>query len=305
MARTYQRSAESAEKKAVTEDQKAATGVTKLARLASDLATAENNLAREVQATARRAEQAQKADARRREQEDGKRREAEKRHARDLARLAAPAVVYRVHEVPAPQPERLRVLYLTANPDLNLRVDVEVRQVQQAVRAALHRDQIEIVLRVAATPEDLLEGLNDVRPHVVHFSGHGGSETLVFDNASVESPEGRDVPFHLLARALGATSTPPLLVVLNGCDTLEGAEVLLDASPVVVAMSSTITDLAAAAFAARFYGAVASAQPVSAAIQQGAVALDLLGLDEGWKPRFIARDDVSLEELILVELPRS
>jgi hypothetical protein len=303
MARTYQRSAEAAEKKAAAEDAKAAAASTRLGRLANDLAAAEANLAREVQATARRAEDARKAAIRREEQDDRRRRQAEKRHAQEIARLSRPAVIYEVHQVPVPKPEALRVLYLTANPELNLRVDVEVRQVQQAVKAALHRDQIDIVPRLAATPEDLLDGLNDVRPHVVHFSGHSGHATLVFDNASVETPEGRDLTFDLLARALGATSTPPVLVVLNGCDTLDGAEVLLDATPVVIAMASEITDLAAAAFAARFYGAIAAAQPVQEALQQGALALDLLGLNEGWKPKHLVRDGVSLDALVLVNVP--
>jgi CHAT domain-containing protein len=236
-------------------------------------------------------------------QEDRRRQQAERRHAQDIARLSRPAVI-EVRQVPRPKPEPLRVLYLTANPEQNLRVDVEVRQVQQAVKAALHRDQIEIVPRVAATPEDLLEGLNDVRPHVVHFSGHSGHATLVFDNASVETPEGRDLTFDLLARALAATSTPPVLVVLNGCDTLEGAEVLLDATPVVIGMESEITDLAAAAFAARFYGAIAAAQPVQAALEQGAVAVDFLGLSEGWKPNCLVRDGVSLDALVLVKVAR-
>jgi hypothetical protein len=35
----------------------------------------------------------------------------------------------------------------TANPDLNLRLDAEVRQVREAVKKALHRDLVEIDLR--------------------------------------------------------------------------------------------------------------------------------------------------------------
>jgi hypothetical protein len=114
----------------------------------------------------------------------------------------------------------------------------------------------------AATPEDLLDGLNDVRPHVVHLSSHAGVETVVFDNASIESPAGREVTFDLLAKALGATGDLPVLLVLNGCDTLDGAEVLLESTPVIIAMATKITDLAASVFAARFYAAIASAQPI-------------------------------------------
>lgn len=67
----------------------------------------------------------------------------------------------------------------------------------------------------------------------------------MFDNASVDSPEGHDVPFELLARALGTTAEPPKLLVLNDCDTLDGAEILLEGNPVIIAMATEISDLAA------------------------------------------------------------
>jgi hypothetical protein len=100
----------------------------------------------------------------------------------------------------------LRVLYMTANPHMDLRTEVEVHDVQQAVQRALHRDLIEVVYRPAVTPDDVLDGLSDVRPHVVHFSGHAGGAAVLFDNASISAADGHEVPFDLLARALGATA---------------------------------------------------------------------------------------------------
>jgi CHAT domain len=202
--------------------------------------------------------------------------------------------VHEVRTIPSPKPEVLRVLYLTANPKLDLRTEVEVRNVRQAVRTTMHRDLIEIIPMPAATPEDLLDGLNDVRPHVVHLSSHAGEETVIFDNASIESPAGRKVTFDLLAKALGATDDPPVLLVLNGCDTLDGAEVLLESTPVIIAMASDITDRAASVFATRFYSAIASAQPVGAAVRQGAVAMEFAGTHEGGSPPFLLATTWSL-----------
>jgi hypothetical protein len=304
MARSYQRAAEAAEKKAVSEDDKAATWSKKLGALAADLANAETNLDREVRMTARRNEDARKAAVRQAERDDTRRRQAEKRHAQEIARISQPIVRY-VHEVrtiPAPKPEILRVLYLTANPEMDLRTEVEVRDVQQAVRAATHRDLIEIAYRPAATPEDLLNGLNETRPHVVHISSHAGEAAVTFDNASVDSPEGREVTFDLFAKALGATADPPTLLVLNGCDTLDGAEVLLESVPVIIAMATDITDLAASVFATRFYAAIASAQPIGPAFGQGSVALEFAGTGEGSTPNVLARDGVGLDDLVLVRV---
>jgi len=305
MARAHRRNAESAEGKAAREDAKVAKASTKLGSLAKDLATAQSNLDREMREAARREESQRKASARAAEQANARRRQREKDHAREVARLSSPTVrfVHEVRTVPAPKAEQLRVLYLTANPEQNLRTDAEVRGVQDQVRRALHRDLITIDYRPAARADDLIAGLNDLRPHVVHFSGHAGDASLLFDNGSVESPEGREVPYELLARALGATVTPPVLVVLNGCDTLAGADVLLESTAVIVATASSISDLAASVFAAKFYAAIAAAQTIDAAVKQGSVSVDLAGLGEGWKLDILARDDVDPAQRVLVQLP--
>lgn len=307
MSASYRRAAESADKRAQAEDAKVTGATHKLSRLAADLVSAEASLDREVKSTERRDESARKAAARQSDLDDARRRATEKRHAVEIARLARPTVRY-VHEVrtiASPKPEALRVLYLTANPDLNLRTEAQVHHVHEAVRRATHRDLIEIAHRPAATPEDLLRGLNDLRPHVVHFSGHAGGTAIVFDNASIDDPQGRTVTFDLLARTLAATDNRPTLLVLNGCDTLTGAEVLLESVPVIIAMATEISDLAASVFAAQFYSAIASAQTVGAAVEQGVVAVDLAGLEEGRKPSLLARDDVHLSELVLVRTPRT
>jgi len=294
MIRSYLSSAETAEKKAASEDRKVADAAKKLGELAKRRADAVKQLDRANQSAERSRNSA-----------DNKRRTEEKRHAQEIARISRPTVRY-VHEVRTvepPKPEKLRVLYLTSNPDSNsyLRVDVEVREVRQAIRKATHRDLVEMDHRPAATPEDLLDGMNEQRPHVIHFAGHGGDYSILLDNASVEEPSGRAVSFDLLARALAATDSPPKALVLNACDTLEGADVLLESVPIVIAMASSISDLAASAFAARFYSAVASAQSVQAAVDQGAVAVELLDLSEGWKPSLLCREATDPASLILVQ----
>jgi hypothetical protein len=298
---SYAKQAQAAEKKMNAESKKAADLSKKLA----------DNSSKQT-ATVGRLNAALKAAQRKDDLEASRRRAAEKAHARDIARASRPTVITEVRIVAPPKPEELRVLYLAANPHGDLRVEVEVRTVRQAVRQALHRDQVAIDHRPAATPEDLLEGMNDVRPHVVHFAGHGGGQGVLFDDALIrddpapdDDPDdvGRPVDFGLLARALAATDHPPTLLVLNACDTLDGAETLLDAVPVVIAMASSVTDLAATVFAARFYAAVASGQSVQAALDQGTVAVDMAGLDEGWIPTTLAREEVTLADLVLVQPP--
>jgi hypothetical protein len=295
-AATHLREAERLDRRAADLEKKAANAAKKLA-----------DVGRRRAARLKALESAEHNAERNRNRDDERRRQAEKRHAREVARLAQP-VTKTIHEVrmlTPPKPERLRVLYLATNPAMDLRVDVEVRMVREAVRRALHRDLLEIDHRPAATPEDLLDGLNEVRPHVVHFSGHGGEASVLFDDAGIEmegnhEQPGRPVSFDWLARAVGATDSPPILLVLNACDTLEGAEVLLGPIPVVLGMSTSVTDLAAGVFAARFYSAIASAQSIGAALEQGRVAVEAARLEEGWAVDTVSREDVDVANLILV-----
>ena len=297
--RMYLRAAEQHEKKA-------AGSSTSIADLTKKLAENSNKQADKGRAL----EAAVKAATRKRDQEDERRRQREKQHARELSRLQSPRIIYETRLIPTPQPEKLRVLYLAANPDLDLRVDAEVRSVREAIRKALLRDLVDLDHWPAATPEDLLDGLSQRRPHVVHFSGHGSESILLFDDAQIrretdedEPSPGRVVPFALLARALAATDQPPRLLVLNACESLGGAENLLPAVPVVIGMADSISDLAANAFSTRFYAAIADGQSVGAALRQAAVAVDMLQLSEGWKPDVVARQDVDLDQLVLVTPP--
>jgi hypothetical protein len=68
-----------------------------------------------------------------------------------------------------------KILILTANPTNSdrLRLDEEVREIQQGLRRSRHYDQFEIIARWAVRPRDLRQALLDHEPQIVHFAGHG------------------------------------------------------------------------------------------------------------------------------------
>jgi hypothetical protein len=70
---------------------------------------------------------------------------------------------------------KIKVLFLAANPagTQPLKLDEEIRQITAKIRAAEFRDSLELVACWAVRPDDLLQALLEVKPHVVHFSGHG------------------------------------------------------------------------------------------------------------------------------------
>lgn len=274
----------------------AAVSQTKIASARKDLA----DLSRRKSAVQRSLDAAEKSDRDKVSREAKRERKVESDHFRQMTSLRN-----RTLTIAAPKPEALRVLYLTTNPDMfnsgALRTDAEVRHVQAELRGSRYRDQVELHYRPAATFEDMLDGMNDIRPHVIHFSGHGGNAGILFDNGSVDKPEGVGMDFDKLGKLLAATDEAPRLLVLNACDTLDGAEALLDAVPVVVAMSDSITDTAAVVFATKFYSAIASAQSIGSALKQAKAVLSVLDSAEDHLPNCVARDDVDIDELLLVK----
>lgn len=288
--RNYLNAAERHRKKAVEAGKRVADVEGKLARNAKE----QTNRQRQLQSAERSAQQTADRDS-------DRRRRKEKEHAREIARLSTPQVHF-IHIRP-PEPEKLRVLYMTANPDLDLRTDSEVRQVQQSLRGAKYRELVDVQQRPAATFQDLLDGLNDIRPHIVHFSGHAGGQSVQFERGDIDCGVGELIGFDLLVKALAATDHPPRLLVLNACNTLDGSDIILPAVPVVIAMSDAVLDSAAILFAAQFYAAIGSGQSVGAALKQGRLRVEAAMLDDTASdlPQYAARDDVDVDQLILVQ----
>ena len=198
--------------------------------------------------------------------------------------------------------KKLVVLYLTASPnsDEALRVDAEVRRVQQAIRSSKYRDKIQIEYRPAADIQSILDGLNDFRPRIVHFSGHSNADGIATDNQSVEAAGYVDLPYSVLAEALRATDDPPDVVVLNSCESSGAKSRILESAKVLVSMKKEISDIAAADFARQFYSGIASRQSIYKAFKQGTIAIMAKSSTEADTPEFSCSPTANAETLILM-----
>jgi hypothetical protein len=189
----------------------------------------------------------------------------------------------------------LSVLYLSANPSRRhpLRVEAEMKRVQEAIRGSKYRDNVELHYRPAADLHSLIDGLNDHRPQIVHFSGHGNSLGVATDTGSTAKASTKAVSFELLAKALAATDDPPEIILLNSCESSGAKKALIPPAKIIITMRVSVTDAAAAAFAIRFYAAIASGQSVKAAFEQGKVAVEAVSISESGTPELSFAHDVN------------
>jgi hypothetical protein len=194
--------------------------------------------------------------------------------------------------------EKIRILFLTANPtDTNrLRLDEESRAIDQSLRRAEFRDRFELEQFQAVRVGDLQECLLRVRPHIVHFSGHGSEEGEIYlqDSTGLSKP----VSEKALGKLFGVLKDNIRCVVLNACFSRVQADAIAQHIDAVVGMTKAIGDDAAISFSAAFYQALAYGRDLQTAFDLGTIQIDLESIPEQDTPQLIAgRVDAKLMKL--------
>ncbi len=179
-----------------------------------------------------------------------------------------------------------KILILTAIPH-GLRLDKEIREIEQCIQRTAKRDKFEIRLRTAVHPQDIRRAFAEERPHIVHFCGHGledGSLLLEDDGGSNKpvKPEGLAQLFKLHADYVQC-------VLLNACHSAKSATAISQYINYAIGMNQEIQDKAAVAFSQGFYDALGYDYPDNLDIFQRAfdealVAIQLEDISQGQIP---------------------
>lgn len=214
-------------------------------------------------------------------------------------RLSAPGSF--AHALPTNPTMKQKILFLAANPTgtTQLALDEECRQITEKIRAADHRESLELITRWAVRPEDLLQHLNEHRPHIVHFSGHGTptEEVVLLDRD--RNP--MTVPAAALKQLFMTLKDNIRVVVLNACFSKPQAAAITEVVDCAVGMNKAIGDDAAISFAAAFYQAIGFGRSVKVAFESGKTALMLAGIPEDKTPELLCRKGVDPATLVLIQ----
>jgi hypothetical protein len=196
-ASLYFRDSQRYSEQAVAAQQKVASIEQKIAQEYKRFTEAEKNAASEEkrESDSRRREDERRANEEKRKAEE-RRRQEQKRDREHESRMqninhtllhheGLHRRTFSVIEKLSQLPEEIKVLFMAANPldQPQLRLDEEVRAINEMITKSKHRDSVKLESRWAVRPLDVLQALNELRPRIVHFSGHGSErDEIVFQD---------------------------------------------------------------------------------------------------------------------------
>src|ERR1700760_814777 len=115
--------------------------------------------------------------------------------------------------LPMHNAEKVRILFLAANPESTSRLDLEeeLRSVETELRRVEFRDEIVVTAAHAVRPDDLVRLLRKEKPSIVHFSGPGSPDGIILRG------ETGHVAVHSASLSRLFRDRGVKLVVLNAC----------------------------------------------------------------------------------------
>lgn len=228
-------------------------------------------------------------------------RELRARERRDAALDKRTRAIER--RVPPLAPEKLTVLFISSSPEdqEQLRVDKEVREILQRLRASDHRDAVRFEWRPATQVQDLLQILAEVKPDIVHFSGHGDGSGLSFED---DDGHTKNLSNELLAALLRTSSDRIRLAVFNSCSSSDQAELACQHVDAAIGMSTSVEDESAKIFAGQLYSAIGFGRSLESAFEQARLQVEIATGSVSGGPQLFARAGLSPAEIVLVAPPK-
>jgi len=185
--------------------------------------------------------------------------------------------------------EETKILFLAANPldSTRLRLDEEVRAIDQALRSSEYRQRFELIQHWAIRVNDIQALLMRHQPDIVHFSGHSTTQNEII----LEDTHGRSKPVSTqsLYQLFSILSDNVKCVVLNSCYSENQAKAISKSIDYVIGMSKAISDRAAISFSSSFYQSLGFNKSIQSAFELGCLQINLENLQEEDTPKIFTK----------------
>jgi hypothetical protein len=182
---------------------------------------------------------------------------------------------------------KIKILFLASNPSntAHLRLDKEMREIENALNLSRNRDLFEFIKLTAVRIKDLQESLLNHVPHFVHFAGHGNSDGIaLIDN---QTDKTQIVPSEPLSNLFKLFSNDISCVFLNSCYSKDQAIYIKRFIPNVIGMKMAIPDNTAIEFATTFYKCIASGKEISFSFEFAKNSIELNNISGSDAPELL------------------
>ncbi len=179
------------------------------------------------------------------------------------------------------------ILFIKINPigTVNLRLDEEEKALREVLDLSIHREDFSFESRGAVTTNDLHQYLEQIKPYILHISGHGSEEGVLFFHDS----EGhkKEVSIAQFCDFLKNFDSHIDSVFLNACFSLSGIDSIKNPSFHIIGMKDEIPNDTALGFARAFYTSHCNGKPVKESFETAKDVVSLEGFNDELIPRYI------------------
>lgn len=190
-----------------------------------------------------------------------------------------------------PTRKKKTILFLAANPKNTAKLDLEteVTEIRNGLERSKKRHNFQLEQRWAVTHREMRRAVQELKPEIVHFSGHGAGE----DGLALEDESGQIklVSAKALAALFEIFKDRVECVVLNACYSEVQGNAIARHIPYVIGMKQAVGDNAAREFAVGFYDTLGDGEEVEYAYKLGRVSISMAGISEELTPVLLKRSD--------------
>lgn len=199
-------------------------------------------------------------------------------------------------------PEKIMVAFFASDPDrrqqYKLSLDEEARMIGKKIRESEHRDAVIIESRWAVRPMDIIQSINELRPSIVHFSGHGSDKgELILQD---DSGNPKAVSIEAIASVISTVSECVKLVFFNTCFSDGQAKACAEQVGAAIGMNTSVNDDAAVIFSSQFYSSLGFGHSIKVAFNQAKAALMMEVNGQADIPQLYVKEGILENELVLV-----
>jgi hypothetical protein len=173
-----------------------------------------------------------------------------------------------------------KVLLLSASPvdQSRLRIDEEYRDLDEKLK--LVRDpqhDVQIKLSLAVRTDQIQDAILNEKPEILHFSGHGDTGKLIFENKMGETAE---VSATAIAELVELNKDCIRCVVLSACYSDVVGKMIKPHVDCVIGCTGSIADSAAISFARGFYRGIANGRAFHDAYRLAVNEIKVSGMEK-------------------------